>query len=54
MTGFGRTMSPVTGGIVAVAGMAGVSPFRVVKRNMVPLLCCCVVNFLVVYLFILP
>lgn len=26
MTGFGRTMSPVTGGIVAVAGMAGVSP----------------------------
>lgn len=52
--GFGRTMSPVTGGIVAVAGMAGVSPFRVVKRNMVPLCCCCVVNFLVVYLFILP
>ena len=42
------------GAMVAVAGMAGVSPFRVVKRNMVPLLCCCVVNFLVVYLFILP
>lgn len=54
MTGFGRTMSPVTGGIVAVAGIAGVSPFRVVKRNMIPLLCCCLVNFLTVYFFILP
>ena len=54
MTGFGRTMSPVTGGIVAVAGIAGVSPFRVVHRNMIPLLCCCVVNFVTTYFFILP
>ena len=54
MTGFGRTMSPVTGGIVAVAGIAGVSPFHVVKCNLFPLLCCCVVNFVVVYFFILP
>lgn len=38
MTGIGRTMSPVTGAIVAVSGIAGVSPFRVVKRNMVMLL----------------
>ncbi len=54
MTGFGRTMSPVTGGIVAVAGIAGVSPFHVVRRNMIPLLCCCVVNFATTYFFILP
>lgn len=54
MTGFGRTMSPVTGGIVAVAGIAGVSPFRVVHRNMIPLLLCCVVNFVTCYFFILP
>ena len=54
MTGFGRTMSPVTGGIVAVAGIAGVSPFHVVKRNFVPLLACCVVNFVVTFLFIFP
>ena len=54
MTGFGRTMSPVTGGIVAVAGIAGVSPFHVVKRNFIPLLACCVVNFVVTFLFIFP
>lgn len=38
MTGMGRTISPVTGAIVAVAGLAHVSPFRVVKRNAIPLL----------------
>jgi len=37
MTGMGRTISPVTGAIVAVAGLANVSPFRVVKRNAIPL-----------------
>ncbi|MCF0254247.1 MAG: C4-dicarboxylate transporter, partial [Duodenibacillus sp.] len=41
----GRTMSPVTGAIVAVCGIAGVSPFQVVKRNMVPLLIQVVVTY---------
>ena len=45
MTGLGRTMSPVTGAIVAVSGIAGVSPFHVVKRNMVPLLIQVVVTY---------
>ena len=53
MTGFGRTMSPVTGGIVAVAGLAGVSPFHIVKRNAFPLICCIIVNFLLTYFVIL-
>ena len=34
----GRTMSPVSGVVVAVAGMAKISPFEVVKRTSVPVL----------------
>lgn len=35
----GRTISPVSGVIVATSGMAGISPFDVVKRALVPVLC---------------
>ncbi len=34
----GRTISPVSGVVVAVAGMAKTSPFEVVKRTSVPVL----------------
>lgn len=51
MTGMGRTISPVTGAIVAVAGLAKVSPFRVVKRNAIPLIITTVVYLLVTFLF---
>jgi len=34
----GRTMSPVSGVVVAVAGMAKIPPFEVVKRTSVPVL----------------
>ncbi|EOV8145378.1 anaerobic C4-dicarboxylate transporter DcuC [Cronobacter dublinensis] len=34
----GRTLSPVSGVVVAVAGMAQISPFEVVKRTSVPVL----------------
>ncbi len=53
MTGLGRTMSPVTGAIVAVSGIAGVSPFHVVKRNMVPLLIQIVITYLMTFAVIL-
>lgn len=53
MTGIGRTMSPVTGAIVAVSGIAGVSPFRVVKRNAVPLLIQIVVTYIMTFTVIL-
>ena len=53
MTGLGRTMSPVTGAIVAVSGIAGVSPFHVVKRNMVPLLIQVVVTYIMTFTVIL-
>ncbi len=32
-----RAMSPITAVVVAVSGIAGVSPFEVVKRTAVPL-----------------
>uniref|UniRef100_A0A3B0M0F5 Cryptic C4-dicarboxylate transporter DcuD n=1 Tax=Arsenophonus endosymbiont of Trialeurodes vaporariorum TaxID=235567 RepID=A0A3B0M0F5_9GAMM len=34
----GRTMSPVSGVVVAVSGMAKISPFEVVKRTSIPVL----------------
>ncbi|QIW16064.1 anaerobic C4-dicarboxylate transporter DcuC [Pasteurellaceae bacterium RH1A] len=34
----GRSMSPVSGVVVAVSGMANISPFEVVKRTSVPML----------------
>ncbi|MDR1827622.1 MAG: C4-dicarboxylate transporter DcuC [Methylobacteriaceae bacterium] len=53
MAGFGRTVSPVTGAIVAVAGIAGVSPFQIVKRNLIPLALTTIVNFVVTFAFFL-
>ncbi|USD64182.1 anaerobic C4-dicarboxylate transporter DcuC [Vibrio sp. SCSIO 43136] len=35
----GRTISPVSGVIVATSGMANINPFDVVKRTVVPVLC---------------
>ncbi|EAS65003.1 anaerobic C4-dicarboxylate transporter DcuC [Photobacterium angustum] len=35
----GRTISPVSGVIVATSGMAKISPFDVVKRTVVPVVC---------------
>lgn len=34
----GRTMSPVSGVVVATSGMANISPFEVVKRTAVPMI----------------
>ncbi|MBV7296709.1 C4-dicarboxylate transporter DcuC [Enterovibrio paralichthyis] len=36
-SGIARSMSPITGAIVAVAGVAGVSPFELVKRTAIPM-----------------
>lgn len=36
-SGIARSMSPITGAIVAVAGVAGVSPFDLVKRTAIPM-----------------
>ncbi len=44
MTSFGRTVSPITAAIVAISGIAGVSPFQVVKRTAIPMAVAGVVN----------
>ena len=38
LLGFGRASSPITGAIVAISGLAGVSPFQVAKRTFIPML----------------
>lgn len=34
-SGFGRTLSPVAGVVIAVAGLVGISPAEIIKRNAV-------------------
>ncbi|AIF53150.1 C4-dicarboxylate transporter DcuC [Pelosinus sp. UFO1] len=44
MTSFGRVVSPITAAIVAIAGVAGVSPVQVVKRTAIPMAAAVLVN----------
>lgn len=37
LVSFGRVSSPITGAIVAISGLAGVSPFQVAKRTCIPM-----------------
>nr|WP_086939449.1 C4-dicarboxylate transporter DcuC [Thaumasiovibrio occultus] len=43
-SGIARSMSPITGAIVAVAGVADVSPFELVKRTAIPMIGALVVS----------
>lgn len=36
--GMGRTISPIAGVIIAIAGLSGVSPFDIVRRTVIPIL----------------
>lgn len=36
--GFGRTISPIAGVIIAVAGISGLSPFDIVRRTFIPMI----------------
>lgn len=49
MTSFGRVVSPITAAIVAIAGIAGVSPFQVVKRTAIPMAVAAVMNMLIYF-----
>lgn len=44
MTSFGRTVSPITAAIVAIAAIANVSPLQVVKRTAIPMAVAASVN----------
>ncbi|AGH73133.1 C4-dicarboxylate transporter DcuC [Edwardsiella piscicida] len=49
MTSFGRTVSPITPAIVAIAGIAGVSPFLVIKRTAIPMAVAALMNLLLTF-----
>lgn len=47
--GIARQFSPITASVVAICGVAGVSPFDVVKRTMIPLIPALVIVQIIVY-----
>lgn len=52
MTSFGRTVSPITAAIVAIAGIAGVSPFQIVKRTAIPMAVAAIVNLVMTFVYL--
>ncbi|MDR3564623.1 MAG: C4-dicarboxylate transporter DcuC [Negativicutes bacterium] len=52
-SGFGRCMSPITAAIVAIASIAGVSPFQVAKRCAIPVMLGLIANMLATYIIYL-
>ena len=44
MTSFGRVVCPIAAPIVAIAGVAGVSPFKVVQRTAIPMMVAATLN----------
>lgn len=52
MTSFGRTVSPITAAIVAISGIAGVSPFQVVKRTAIPMAAAAITNLTLTFIYL--
>lgn len=52
MTGFGRCVSPIAPAILAIAGMAKVSPIAVVKRTFIPMCVAGIVNLVCAYIYL--
>ncbi len=46
---FGRVSSPITGAIVAISGMAGVSPFQVAKRTCLPMVVATISTYIIYF-----
>jgi len=49
--GIGRSMSPIAGGVIVIAGIAGVSPMEICKRTALPCILAGVVFTVCMYLF---
>lgn len=49
--GIGRSMSPIAGGVIVIAGIAGVSPMEICKRTALPCVLAGVVFTICMYLF---
>lgn len=43
----GRTMSPIAGATIICAGIAGINPMEITKRNAIPMLCALTVGMLI-------
>lgn len=50
MTSFGRVVSPIAGAIVAIAGIAEVSPVAIVKRTAIPMVVAAAINIIFVFI----
>lgn len=50
MTSFGRVLSPITAAIVAIAGIAEVSPVQVVKRTAIPMAVAAMINIAFIFI----
>lgn len=48
---FGRVSSPITGAIIAISGMAGVSPFQVAKRTFIPMIFATLLTYVLYFCF---
>jgi DcuC family C4-dicarboxylate transporter len=49
-SGFGRTLSPIAGIIIAVAGLVGISPTEIVKRNAIQLVSAFVLSMILSFI----
>jgi len=48
--GIGRSMSPIAGGVIVIAGIAGVSPMEICKRTALPCIVAAIVFTIVMYM----
>ena len=48
---FGRVSSPITGAIIAIAGLAGVSPFQIAKRTCIPMAVATLCTYVIYFCF---
>jgi DcuC family C4-dicarboxylate transporter len=49
--GIGRTMSPIAGGVIILAGIAGVNPIEVAKRTALPCIAAVIVMAVGMFVF---
>ena len=45
----GRTMSPIAGATIICAGIAGINPMEITKRNAIPMVCALTVGMLILF-----
>ena len=48
---FGRVSSPITGALIAIAGMAGVSSFQIAKRTCIPMIVATIATGIIYFCF---